>query len=61
MPNYNARQRLELFADVYRSGQVYPANTLLEEDASKHVIPDRTHFIDTQREVIEDLKARKLI
>ncbi len=61
MPNYNARQRLELFADVYRSNHVYPANTLLDQKTGNHIVPDRAHFIDRQRQVISDLSKRKLI
>ena len=61
MPNYNARQRLELFANVYQSNQVYQANTLLDKTTGNHVVPDRAHFIDRQRQVIDDLASRKLI
>lgn len=61
MPNYNARQRLEVVANSYQSGQVYPANSLLDPKTGEHIVPDRSHFIDRQREVIEDLAARKLI
>ncbi|MEM9209364.1 MAG: nitrilase-related carbon-nitrogen hydrolase [Pseudomonadota bacterium] len=61
MPNYNARQRLELFADVYRSNSIYPANTLLDENNGKHIVPDRSHFIDRQRQVIAGLSSRKRI
>ena len=61
MPNYNARQRLELFADVYRSNHVYPANTLLDPSSNVHVVPERNHFIDKQRQVIGELASRKLI
>ena len=61
MPNYHARQRLELFADMYRSNAIYPANTLLDATAGAHVVPDRSHFIDRQKEVIDDLAKRGLI
>ena len=61
MPNYNARQRLELFANVYQSNRVYPANTLLDPASGAHIVPDRSHFIDRQRQVIEDLADRDLI
>ena len=61
MSNYNARQRLELFSEVYESNVVYPANTLLDKESGAHAVPDRSHFIDTQREVIGDLTKRKLI
>lgn len=58
MPNYYARQRLEVFADVYQ-GSMYPPNTLL--DGSEHVIPERSHFIERQRETLARLEAEKLI
>ena len=61
MPNYHARQRLELFADIYQSNQIYPANTLLDSSSGEHIVPDRAHFIDRQRQVIDDLSKRKLI
>ncbi len=59
MPNYLARQRLELFADVYGETSVYPANSLLHE--GNVVVPDRTHFIDMQRRTIERLAKKGLI
>ncbi len=59
MPNYHARQRLEMFADVYANTSVYPANTLLK--AGKPVVPDRAHFIETQRATIEKLAKNGLI
>jgi predicted amidohydrolase len=61
MPNYNARQRLEVVASTYQSTSVYPANTLLDPDSASHVVPDRTHFIERQRQVIGDLSDRDLI
>ena len=61
MPNYNARQRLEVVASSYQAGQVYPANSLLDPKTGGHIVPDRAHFIDRQREVIADLAARDLI
>ena len=59
MPNVLARQRLELFADTYR-GSVYPANSLLNDDGS-HRVPERSHFIDTQRATIDRLIEDGLI
>ena len=59
MPNYFARQRLELFSDVY-SNSVYPANTLAAT-ASKKAVPDRSHFIETQRQTINSLIDDKLV
>jgi predicted amidohydrolase len=58
MPNYFARQRLEVFASSYQ-GTVYPPNTLL--DASGHVIPERSHFMDRQRETLERLHDQNLV
>ncbi len=59
MPNYHARQRLELFSEVYSTNSVYPANTLLAGE--KTLVPDRAHFINTQRETIARLAKRGLI
>ena len=59
MGNMLSRQRLELFAQAY-AGSVYPANTML--DASGRVtVPERRHFIETQRAVIERLARDGLI
>ena len=59
MGNMLSRQRLELFAHTY-AGSVYPANTML--DASGRVtVPERRHFIETQRAVIERLARDGLI
>jgi len=54
MPNYHARQRLELFADTYANASVYPPNTLLDETGEVSV-PERGHFIKTQRRTIAKL------
>ncbi len=59
MPNYHARQRLELFAAVYGDTSVYPANSLLEDGEA--VMPERSHFIDMQRQVIDRLAKKGLI
>lgn len=59
MPNYFARQRLELFAATY-SGSVYAANSLADNCAEKKV-PQRKHFIDSQRATIERLIDLDLI
>ena len=60
MPNVLARQRLELFASSYSANTVYPANTLLD-DAGKAIVPDRSHFIDTQRQAIDELIRKAII
>lgn len=59
MPNYFARQRLELFAEAYRDS-VYPANSLLNE-SGEAVIAERSHFIETQRKSIESLVKKGII
>lgn len=59
MGNLLSRQRLELFAATY-AGSVYPANSMLD-DARRVVVPDRRHFLETQRKVIERLARAGLI
>ena len=58
MPNYFARQRLEVFAASY-AGTVYPPNTLL--DGGRHIVPERSHFMDRQRETLERLHDENLV
>ena len=60
MGNLLSRQRLELFAAVYAGNPVYPANTLLAPDGSV-TVPERSHFLETQRKVIERLAALGLV
>ncbi len=48
--NITSRQRFELYADSYAKNSFYPPNTLIEEKA------ERTHFIQTQKNVIEKLE-----
>jgi predicted amidohydrolase len=60
MGNLLSRQRLELFAPVYAGSPVYPANSLLDPDR-RVVTPERSHFIDTQRAVIERLARLGLV
>lgn len=60
MFNVLTRQRLDLFADTYRYTEVYPENTLLDE-AGQPIIPDRSHFIDTQAAVIARLKEKNIL
>lgn len=59
MPNYFARQRLELYASSYGES-VYPANSLLDADGEP-VTAERRHFIDTQRAAIDALVKRGCI
>jgi deaminated glutathione amidase len=51
-----SRQRLELFAATY-AGSVYPPNTLLDA-AGQPQVPERSHFMATQRESLARLTAR---
>ena len=60
MSNLLSRQRLELYSHVAPAQTRYPANTLLN-DAGEHVVPARSHFIDTQRAVIDELIEQNLI
>lgn len=60
MPNVLARQRLELFSDVYSGQSVYPANSLLDAQG-QHKVPERKHFVDTQRQTIDRLIENGLI
>ena len=60
MPNYLSRQRLEVFASTYAGTSVYPANTLSKDDGS-NVVPERAHFIDTQRGTIAKLIDEGLV
>ncbi|MEM7283373.1 MAG: nitrilase-related carbon-nitrogen hydrolase, partial [Pseudomonadota bacterium] len=60
MSNTLSRQRLELFKDTFNNNQVYPANTLLDSNG-EHQVPDRSHFVNTQRQSIQDLVKRGLI
>jgi predicted amidohydrolase len=59
MANLLSRQRLELFAATY-AGSVYPPNTLLGADG-RPFAPDRSHFVATQRAVLERLERDGLI
>lgn len=59
MTNLLARQRTELFAAIYGGTPVYPANNLLENGQVK--VPDRDHFMATQRLVIQSLQERGVI
>lgn len=56
MTNTLARQRLELFRDIYAGEPVYPANNLA--DVAQ---PERAHFQGTLEDTIEALDKRGLI
>ena len=59
MANVLARQRLELFKDVY-AGSVYPANTMLGADGGVQV-PERAHFMAMQQRAIQLLVERGVV
>lgn len=60
MTNVLARQRLELFADVYGKQSVYPANSLAGAERAGSY-PERAHFQRTLQGAIESLDKRGLI
>lgn len=60
MPNYLSRQRLELFADTYSGLSVYPPNTLID-GSGEHVVPERAHFVATQKAAIRRLIDDELL
>lgn len=55
MANILSRQRFELFAESYAKHSFYPANTLLDKKA------ERSHFVETQKSVIEKLVEKEII
>jgi predicted amidohydrolase len=55
MENLLARQRFELFAESYSKFHFYPANNLMDAK------PERSHFLQTQRETIERLVKMRVI
>lgn len=55
MANILSRQRFELYAESYAKNSFYPPNSLLEKKA------ERSHFIETQKSVIEKLEKDKII
>ena len=59
MGNILSRQRNELFSGHY-SQAVYPANTMLNEDKQVNV-PDRSHFMQTQMQSIQNLQKNGVI
>ena len=56
MSNMLARQRLELFRNVYTGPGIYPHNTLLRGEGD--AIPGRTFYRETLREAIRRLRDR---
>lgn len=59
MNNLLSRQRLELFAATY-AGSVYPPNNMLDAHG-RPTVPERAHFMGTQRRAIDLLTARGVI
>ena len=55
MANILSRQRFELYAESYAKHSFYPPNTLLDKKA------ERSHFVETQKSVIEKLEKSGLI
>lgn len=60
MSNVLARQRLDLFSGTYRDREVHPRNTLLD-GKGEPIVPERKHFKDVQRRVIDKLVDDGLI
>ncbi|MFN4147316.1 MAG: nitrilase-related carbon-nitrogen hydrolase [Runella sp.] len=55
MSNFLARQRFELYAESYAQHHFYPVNSLAHQKA------ERAHFVQTQRQVIEQLTLKGVI
>ncbi len=55
MGNLLSRQRFELYAESYAKHSFYPANSLFEKKA------ERSHFVETQKQVIEKLENEGII
>lgn len=55
-----SRQRMDLYACISGFAARYPANTLLN-DSGTPLVPERGHFINTQRAVIDQLIKANLI
>ncbi len=58
--NVFSRQRLGLFAGIYQSDAIHPANLMLDENGNVRQ-PSRSHFLDTQIAVIQKLTERGVI
>ena len=56
MSNMLARQRLELFRNVYTAPGIYPPNTLLGGDGD--AVPGRAFYRETLREAVRRLRDR---
>jgi predicted amidohydrolase len=55
MGNILSRQRFELYAESYAKNSFYPPNNLINKKA------ERTHFVETQKKVIERLAKEGII
>ena len=56
MSNMLSRQRLELFQSTYNSISIYPPNSLIDKKTGDFFIPERTHFSNTQKNVLDNLQ-----
>ena len=56
MSNMLSRQRLELFQNTYNSISIYPPNSLIDKKTGEFFIPERKHFSNTQKDVLNNLK-----
>lgn len=58
--NVFTRQRLGLIGSAYGDSEVYPANSMLD-DEGRVVTPERAHFLASQQAVIDALAERGVI
>ncbi len=58
--NTLSRQRFEAYAESYATRSTQPANSLLNKDGSIK-IPERKHFVQTQKSVIAQLAKKGII
>ena len=58
--NLFTRQRLALFGDLYRSKELCPPNSLLDEDGQASA-PPPGHYLSVQNETIANLLERGVL
>jgi len=56
MSNMLSRQRLELFQNTYNSISIYPPNSLIDKKTGDFFIPERKHFSNIQKVVLDNLQ-----
>lgn len=61
MGNLLSRQRLELFAATYTGASIHPPNTMLDADSGAVLVPERSQFLGTQKNAIEQLIKRGVL